>query len=41
MIPGERRVLLQEPEEVGVGDDAVLDDLSHARGELARRQGGQ
>ena len=31
MIPGERRVLLQETEEVGVGDDAVLDDLGHAR----------
>ena len=41
MIPGERRVLLQETEEVGVGDDAVLDDLGHAGGELARRQGRQ
>jgi UDP-2,3-diacylglucosamine pyrophosphatase LpxH len=37
MIPGERCVLLQETEEIGVGDEAVLDHLGHARGELARR----
>ena len=41
MIPGERRILFEQTEEVGVGDDAVLDHLGHAGGELARRQGGQ